>query len=63
MAAKRQWSALSGRTRGLLIAAAVVDVGLRLNPCYPGFPELTGDPKVVVCPGPRSIPADPAPRC
>jgi hypothetical protein len=42
MAAKRQWSDLSGRTRGLLIAAAVVDVGVRLEPCYPGSPELIG---------------------
>ena len=31
MAAKRQWSNLSGRTRGLLIAAAVIDAGVRLN--------------------------------
>jgi len=42
MAAKRQWSDLSGRTRGLLIAAAVVDVGVRLKPCNPGSPELIG---------------------
>jgi hypothetical protein len=42
MAAKRQWSDISGRTRGLLIAAAVVDVGVRLKPCYPGSPELIG---------------------
>jgi hypothetical protein len=42
MAAKRQWSDLSGRTRGLPIAAAVVDVGVRLKPCYPGAPELIG---------------------
>ena len=39
MSAKRQWSDLSGRTRGPLIAAAVVEVGVRLEPCYAGSPE------------------------
>jgi hypothetical protein len=42
MAAKRQWSVLSGRTRGLLIAAAVIDVGVRLEPRHPGSPKLIG---------------------
>ena len=83
MAAKRQWSDISGRTRGLLIAAAVsVDVGVRFEPRYiaksaealkEGRPrEQAGRRRVRLpgrviprswCPGPRSIPADPAPRC
>jgi hypothetical protein len=30
MAARKQWSDLSGRTRGLLIATAVVDLALKV---------------------------------
>jgi hypothetical protein len=30
MAARKQWRDLSGRTRGLIIAAAVVDVALKV---------------------------------